>query len=229
MTPLKTLALWTLLTTSTLCNSWAAGPGPAATSLLTGEVLEMKDVESYTYLRLKTQDGETWAAVGKAAVKTGSQVRIENPMVMANFESKALHKTFKTIVFGNLVQIPSIMHMAPAPTANLGPIKVAKASGANTYTVAELISQASSLKDKAVTLRGQVVKFNPEIMGKNWIHLQDGSGSAAAQTHDLLVTSRATAQVGDVVTVSGTVRTNQAFAAGYSYKVMLEDALLTKP
>ena len=52
MTPLKTLALWTLLTTSTLCNSWAAGPGPAATSLLTGEVLEVKDVESYTYLRL---------------------------------------------------------------------------------------------------------------------------------------------------------------------------------
>ena len=43
--------------------------------MITGEVLEVKDVESYTYLRLKTKDGETWAAVGTAPVKVGARIR----------------------------------------------------------------------------------------------------------------------------------------------------------
>ena len=230
MTPLKALVLAGLLMTTPLSSSWAFGPTVAASgSVLTGEVLEVKDVEAYTYLRLKTQDGETWAAVGKASVKKGAQVSIENPMVMTNFESKSLKKTFKTIVFGTLAGTPSVMHMAPAKPLDMGPIQVAKASGPNAHTVAEVVAQAKALKDKTITIRGQVVKFNPEIMGKNWIHLQDGSGSAANQSNDLLVTSSATAKVGDVITVTGVVRTDKDFTAGYSYKVMLEDATLVKP
>jgi hypothetical protein len=230
MTPLKALALAGLLMTAPLCSSWAAtSTPPLANLVLTGEVLEVKDVESYTYLRLKTAEGETWAAVGKAPVKKGAQVRIENPMVMENFESKSLKKTFKTIVFGALAQPASVVNLAPPTPMDMGPIKVARASAANAHTVAEVVAQAKSLKDKPVTLSGKVVKFNPEIMGKNWIHLQDGSGSAANQSNDLLVTSSATVKVGDVITVTGLVRTDKDFTAGYSYKVMLEDATLVKP
>jgi hypothetical protein len=71
-----------------------------------------------------------------------------------------------------------------------------------------------------------VVKYNPEIMGKNWIHLRDGSGSAADNTNDILVTSGVQVKVGDVVTVKGTVRTDKDFGAGYAYKVIIEDAVL---
>jgi len=230
MTPIKTLALAVLLTTTSLTTTWAAGPAPAATSgVLSGEVLEVKDVEAYTYLRLKTKDGETWAAVGKTAVKKGAQVSIDNPMVMENFESKSLKKTFKTIVFGTLAGAPGAMNMAPAKPVDLGQIKVAKAAGPNAHTVAEVVAQAKALKDKPVTISGKVVKYNPEIMGKNWIHIQDGTGSAASQTNDILVTSSATAKLGDVITVSGVVRTDKDFTAGYSYKVMVEDAVLVKP
>jgi len=105
-------------------------------------------------------------------------------------------------------------------------VKVAKAKGANAYTVAEVIAQAEKLKDKPVVISGKVVKYNGSIMGKNWVHLQDGSGNAGAGTHDLLVTSAAVAKVGDVVTVAGTVRTDKDFGAGYSYKVLIEDATL---
>jgi len=230
MTSLKALALAGLLMTAPLCSTWAAAPMPPLANLvLTGEVLEVKDVESYTYLRLKTAEGETWAAVGKAAVKKGAQVRIENPMVMENFESKSLKKTFKTIVFGTLADTPSVVSLASPKPVDMGPIKVAKARAANAHTVAEVVTQAKSLRDKPVTISGKVVKFSPEIMGKNWIHLQDGSGSAANQSNDILVTSHATVKVGDVVTVSGVVRTDKDFTAGYSYKVMLEDATLVKP
>jgi hypothetical protein len=231
----KLLAICLLVASSLTSNAWAAD-APAAKSAIpstvTGEVLEVKDVDGYTYLRLKTKDGETWAAVTTAGVKKGAKVSIENFTVMNNFESKTLKKTFPTILFGSLggtgaakgdVSPHSGAAVKPADTA---PIKVAKASGANAYTVAEVIGKATALKDKPVVVQGKIVKYNAGIMGKNWIHLQDGSGTAASETNDILVTTAAQAKLGDVVTVSGTVRNDKDFGAGYAYKVLIEEATL---
>ncbi|HPL79120.1 nucleotide-binding protein [Candidatus Skiveiella danica] len=229
------LALCLSVAVSLPTLAWAADaptPSAKASNVVSGEVLEVKDVDIYTYLRLKTRDGETWAAVSKAPVKVGAKVTIENPSVMKNFESKVLKKTFPTIVFGTLAgtggkEFASAHANAPqAVTAATAPIKVPKASGANARTVAEVHTKSAELKDKPVVVAGQVVKFNPAIMGKNWVHLRDGSGDAAKETNDILVTTQAQAKVGDVVTVSGVVRTNKDFGAGYTYKVLIEDATL---
>jgi len=211
-------------------------PAPAApaSAVLNGEVLEVRDVESYTYLRLKTKEGETWAAVGKTAVRKGAKVTIENVTVMNNFESKSLKKTFPTIAFGTLAGAganapasgdPAAMpHSGNVKTPDTGDIRVARASGANAWTVAEVIAKAAALKDKPVQVRGKVVKYNSGIMGKNWIHLRDGTGSAESGTNDILVTSVNRVKTGDVVTVKGIVRIDKDFGAGYSYKVLIEDA-----
>jgi hypothetical protein len=214
--------------------AWA-GETPSA-PVVKGEVLEVKDVESYTYLRLKTKDGETWAAFNKTPVKKGDEVTIENVMVMNNFESKSLKKTFKTILFGTLGSAGggvssssnemATAHSSLAKTTDTGDIHVPKASGANARTVAEIITRGTELKGQTVLVRGKVVKYNPEIMGKNWVHLRDGSGSAADNTNDILVTTMNQAKIGDVVTVKGIVHTNQDFGAGYSYKVLIEEATL---
>jgi DNA/RNA endonuclease YhcR with UshA esterase domain len=212
-------------------SSWA-GDVPtkvAPSSVVTGEVLEVKDVESYTYLRLKTKDGETWAAVSKASVKKGAKVTIDNVMVMNNFESKSLKQTFPTILFGKLggtgndVASP---HAGAAKVLDASPIKVAKATGTNARTVAEVVTKAAELKDKPVRVSGKVVKYNPEVMGKNWVHLRDGTGAAADNSNDVLVTTAAQVKLGDVVTVTGVVRTDKDFGAGYFYKVLIEDAKL---
>ncbi len=122
---------------------------------------------------------------------------------------------------------------APSPHGSMGKAtnmvevaddKVAKASGPNAKTVAEIITQAAGLKDKTVLVRGKVVKYNADIMGKNWIHLRDGSGSAAAKTNDVLITSMNEVKVGDVVTAKGVVRTDKDFGSGYFYKVIVEEA-----
>lgn len=209
---------------------------PAVATAVKGEVLEVRDVESYTYLRLKTRDGETWAAVGKTPVKKGAEVIIENTMVMKNFESKSLKKTFPTIVFGTLGGAGGSMpvagngmataHSGIAKTADGGDINVPKAIGANARTVAEIMTKGAELKDKPVLVRGKVVKYNPGIMGKNWIHLRDGSGSVTASTNDVLVTTMNQAKAGDIVTVKGIVRTDKDFGSGYSYKVLIEEATL---
>ncbi len=147
-----------------LCAAWAADMPPSAP--FTGKVLEVKDVESYTYLRLKTKDGEIWAAVKKTPMKVGTDVTIDNPTVMTNFESKTLKKTFDRIVFGSLVapggstDMASV-HAGMSKPVDAGDIKVAKAAGPDARTVAEINARKADLKGKPVVVRGKVVKFTP--------------------------------------------------------------------
>jgi hypothetical protein len=224
---MKTFVAICLLVAASFATPVWAADNPA--SVITGEVLEVKDVDMYTYLRLKTKDGETWAAIDKVAVKKGAKVTLENVMVMKNFESKSLKKTFPTILFGNLggtAQAAANPHASGAQAADTGPIHVPKASGANARTVADIVSKAAELKDKEVQVRGKIVKYTAEVMGKNWLHLRDGSGTAADNTQDVLVTTTSPAKLGDVVTATGVVRTNKDFGSGYSYKVLIEETTL---
>ena len=110
--------------------------------------------------------------------------------------------------------------------SDVGPIKVAKAEGGK--TVAEIFAQRAALKDKEVAVRGKVVKFTPEVMGKNWIHLRDGSGSREKKDDDITVTTAATAAVGDVILVRGVVKLDRDLGAGYTYSAIIEDAKLSK-
>jgi hypothetical protein len=237
--------LLAVLLTLALGAAWAAQP-PAAVPPLKGEVLETRDADPYTYLRLKTAQGETWAAVMKAPVKKGAQVTILEPMTMANFESKALKMKFDTIVFGTLAgtAAPSMGAAVPASSSAMGtnasphgnaaksadvPVeKVAKATGPDARTVAEVFAQRAQLKGKTVAVRGKIVKFAGNIMGKNWVHLRDGSGAAADGTNDLVVTTKQDARAGEVVTARGVVNTDVDIGMGVKYKVLLEDATFQK-
>lgn len=216
------LAIGMVVVSSFVC----AAENPAPLAPVKGIVLEVQDVESYSYLRLKTRYGETWAAISKSSVKKGSEVTIENGMVMNNFESKTLKKTFKTILFGTLAVAPgaSMASAHAAKAVEIGDVRVTKAVGENTRTVEEINTKAIELKDKQVLLHGKIVKYNSGIMGKNWLHLRDGSGTGA--NNDILVTTNSQAQAGDVVTVKGIVRTDKDFGSGYNYKVMIEDATI---
>jgi RecJ-like exonuclease len=84
------------------------------------------------------------------------------------------------------------------------------------------------VKDKAVEVRGKVVKVNPDIMGKTWIHLRDGTGDAEARTNDLTITTGDSAAVGDIVLVKGTVRTDINLGMGYIFSVMIDNATVVK-
>jgi hypothetical protein len=220
---------------------------PAASPAIKGKVLERIDAPPYSYLKLSTDKGEVWAAVEKTDVANGAEVAVKGPTPMPNFESKTLNRKFDLVYFGTLggaaeaagmgmmgagngapVNMAAQHAAAAAGPAEVGDVKVDKASGADARTVAEVYAQAGALKEKPVTIRGKVVKFNAEIMGKNWVHLRDGSGTADAKDNDLTITTSDTVAVGDVVVAKGTVRTEKDFGAGYKYPVIVEDAKLSK-
>lgn len=89
-------------------------------------------------------------------------------------------------------------------------------------TVQEIYQEKAKLNGKRVTLRGKVVKYSAAIMGKNWLHLRDGTGKAPA--NDLTVTTQAQAKVGDMVLIEGVVTLDKDLGSGYKYDVIIEDA-----
>lgn len=211
---------------------------PADNTTVTGMVVESMDAGAYTYVRLMGPDGEIWAAVNETALKPGSKITIDNAMWMENFESKTLKRKFDHILFGSIVTggetaaaLPPGHPPAAAaagtqtlPAEGLGDVKVEKASGKDARTVAEIWEQRASLKGAEVVVRGKVVKFNSEIMGRNWLHLRDGSGSPEKRDNDITVTTSEVMAKGDVVTIRGKVVLDQDFTAGYAYPVMIEGA-----
>lgn len=204
-----------------------------------GEVQEVLEASGFTYMRLKTKEGEYWTSVPKTAIAKGATVDVENIMAMRDFRSNSLNRTFPLLLLGNLagkaaanphgsggaVNPHNGMVQAPPPAVD---IKVSRATDANARTVAEVVTKSAELKDRPVSVRGRIVRYNEGIMGRNWIHLRDGSGTDADYSNDVLVRTTQAAKVGDIVTADGTVRTDQDFGSGYAYKVLIEDAKLRK-
>lgn len=115
----------------------------------------------------------------------------------------------------------------PPPAADKADVDlsgIAKADGGK--TVEEVYKEKGTLANGKVVVRGKVVKVNPDIMGKNWLHVRDGSGGDG--TNDLTVTTAGTLpEVGEVVVVTGTVVLDQDFGMGYQYPVIVQDAEIT--
>jgi hypothetical protein len=224
----------------------AAAPvaDPAVPVSLSGKVLQTMNASGYSYIYIELADGtKKWVAVTQANVKVGDQMSFKPGMEMGRFESKALNRSFDSIVFSEGVISGGSTAAAPDPGKGEGvspgsqgatkdkaaKISVTKATGPNAITVAEAYSKSAKLNKKTVVIRGQVVKFSSGIMGKNWIHIQDGTGSETKKTHNLVCTSKTgVGDIGDVVTITGTLIKDRDFGAGYKYPVIIEDAKITK-
>ncbi len=222
-----------------------------------GKVLEVQSAGGYTYLLIKHEQGEIWIALPESKVEAGQEVIISPGMMMKSFESKALNKTFDVIIFSSGLAGADDTHpvaaaggnphasadmQAPVDDAELAKlsggsaraivpadkVKVEKAEGENAQTVEECFANAEKLDTKTVQIRGKVMKFSSMIMGKNWIHLQDGTGDPEKKTHDLVVTTTGKAEKGSVVTLEGILHKDKDFGAGYRYAAIVEEAKVIK-
>jgi hypothetical protein len=230
----------TFLLTSLLVLGLAASPAPAAPGMadtLNGKVVETLNSGGYTYVLVDAGTQKAWAAAPQFPVKVGDTVAIGEAMPMKGYHSKTLNRTFDVVYFsGNVVvngkrtaEMPSMAGELPAGHPPMGKSGVAAGpdlSGIKRATggqiVAEVYSGKSKLAGKPIAVRGRVVKYNGGIMGKNWLHIRDGSGTEG--TNDLTVTTAAKAKVGDLVLVTGVLKTDRDFGGGYKYGLIVEDA-----
>ena len=211
-----------------------------ATATSTAGALEMhavvaKDVlqtSGYTYLQVKEGDKEYWVAVSRFEAEKGKTYYYNQSMEMSNFKSKELNRTFDNILF---IQDFSDQPIKPKPLPALttkgrqnmeqvGGIKVEPISGG--IKLSEIFTNPSNFKGKKVKVSGQVIKFSPEIMQKNWVHIQDGS--EANGSFDLTVTTLDVVEVGKVVSFEGVIAVDKDFGYGYKYDVILEESKVIK-
>ncbi len=206
----------------------------AENSALSGKVVETMNSGGYTYVLLEKNGKKTWAALPQTRVVKGQTITLMPGVEMGNFESKTLNRKFEKIVFSTgLVQSKS-EHEIKSPgssgsvVAPMEKIKVEKAKGRDAYTISEIYARLGRLDKHKVVVRGKVVKVSAAIMHKNWIHLQDGSGSVSRDNYDLVVTSQDLPKQGEIVTVSGTLHKDKDFGMGYKYKAIVEEASIKK-
>jgi hypothetical protein len=161
-------------------------------------------------------------------METGETVSYKDPLEMKNFTSKELQKTFETIYFvsdisnrsslSDIKQSATTPHQKPAIEKK--EISIEPAEGG--ISIGELFSNRDSYANKVVRIKGQVMKVSRAIMGKNWVHLQDGTGDLG--NNDLLITTQDDVTLGDVVIFEGTIALNKDFGSGYSYEILMEEA-----
>jgi hypothetical protein len=213
----------------------AGHPGTAGPGGAEGLVLESMNAGGYTYVRVKSAEGEVWAAGPLVAVDVGDRVRLVRGVPMKDFHSDSLDRTFESIRFvtaievvarsggGSAEEIVADVHGKGASheAGNVEP--VARAEGG--FTIEEIFARSSELDGAQVSVRGRVVKFSAKILGRNWIHIQDGTGGDG--TDDLTVTSSSVVEPGQVVLVRGTVAVDRDFGMGYHYELLIEEATVT--
>ncbi len=243
---LAVLLTASLLVSQTGCTETAKEPAaenpllatPVPPGMTRGTVLETMDSGGYTYVLVETSQDQTsqnqiWAAGPRTSVKVGDVVEIPQGMPMNQFTSKTLSRTFDVLFFVN--RISNLTTPAPTETSVSKPAvdKVADVADVSVdalepgQNIAWVYANTDSLANQPVSLRGKVVKYNSNILGWNFIHIQDGSGDVADRNNDLTVTSKATTAVGETVVLTGTVVLDKDFGSGYRFPVLMEDASIT--
>lgn len=188
-------------------------------NLFKGKILETMNAGNYTYVKVQGKNETIWAASSEVSVSVGQEVELIQGMPMKDFHSKTLNRTFPIIYFTPFL---SYEGKGEKEKLTIAPNAFKKAQ----YNVSEIHAKKNELEGKKISIRGKVVKVNLDVLGLNWVHIQDGSGEKA--TSDLTVTTKEVANIGDVVLVGGKVFKDKDFGHGYKYAVIIQEANLTK-
>ncbi len=197
-----------------------------------GVLQEAIQTNSYTYLRLRENNNDVWLAVPKMQAELGKTYYYEGGMKMENFHSKELGRDFDKVIFlEKVAQSPDDLKKSEPTTDYTSNVKssIVKTETKiepvqDGITVAELFANKEKYAGKTVKIRGKITKYNKAIMKKNWIHIQDGTEYNGK--FDVVATSKQEFKVGDVVTIEGTVTLNKDFGYGYSYEILIENAVI---
>lgn len=194
-----------------------------------GVVLESVNGGGYTYLHIEDAfKNKHWVAVTGLAIENGVEVRLTEELRTEKFESKSLNRTFDKLIFASNLQ-----YRTKAPQeGNLALInEVVKESPykqKDTLSIQEAIDKRNELSGKKVVVRGKVVKVSRNILERNFIHIQDGTGANGEVGRIVFTSKDDTPNVGDIVRAEGVVSVDKNFGSGYVYKIIVENAQFIK-
>lgn len=194
---------------------------------------EVIQTNSYTYILAGEGNKQLWLAVNKMEVERGKTYYYSESMEMSEFYSKELDRSFDHILFvGNLSTQPIPASGQMPEKAMMEASKGSPAMGRvhtepmqpvdGSISLAELFEHQNELEGTNVKVLGEVVKYSPGIMRKNWVHIQDGT--SFGELYDLTVTTNEELNLGDIVLFEGVIALKKDFGSGYFYEIIMEDA-----
>jgi hypothetical protein len=235
--------LLSILLACATTQAWSYGksmPSPGAGAIAhTAEVLETMSSAGYTYVRVQEEGRAYWIALPQTSVEVGEKISFFEQMLMENFTSPTLNRTFDRILFVEAInrggELPAQAaaqvspHQRPAqpPVALDAPTALGSPEGR--YAIQAVFAKKGELSGKVIEVKGKVVKLSRRIMNRDWVHLEDGSGTAQDKNNRIVVlTTQSSMAVGDEVLAKGRLVVDRDFGYGYFYPVLLEDAEFTK-
>lgn len=209
-------------------------PPKASKSLSEFVAKEVLQVSNYTYVRGTQGGNEIWVALPKREVEIGKTYYFKPEMKMEDFESKDLERTFESIYFLSALydnsegkkqltgKVPEDEFHSKRQTEQKENLSIEPTEGVT--TINDLYAQKETFNNKKVKVKGVVTKYNPGIMDRNWVHIQDGTGGESS--FDLTITTQDITALGSVVSFEGIVAIDKDFGHGYKYELILESAVL---
>jgi len=188
-------------------------------------VVDKINTSNYTYLQVSENKKTFWIAVPSMEIEIGETVYFSKFMEMKDFKSETIDRTFSSLLFvedARKSATPDHMKQVHSGAMTVSKQNVKIEPLDDGYTIEKIYAEKNDLIGKLIEVKGKVVKYNPQIMNRNWIHIQDGTGSA--NDYDLVVTSADEVKVGDIIIVKGPVTIDKDFGAGYFFPVVIEDA-----
>jgi hypothetical protein len=202
----------------------------------TGTVLESTIAGKYIYIRLKVGEKEVWLSTLpeflKVKISKGDLIEYQGGIPMQNFTSKALNRTFESILLITKIKVVE-MDSIKVPEDEYHKVKTADITHAvppskgeiekakDGRTIAEIFAEREALKGKEVILQARVMKVSKRILKKNWVSLQDGTGTSP--DNNIIFTTLKDLAINDVITVKGIIKTDVNLGGNYKYKVLIED------
>lgn len=186
-------------------------------------VKEVIQTSGYSYLRVKEGEKEMWLAIVKIPATIGQTYTFDDAASIKDFTSKELKRTFQEVFFlAKLTLVPEnkiILEKNKSKTSK-------KPTKAVDVSIEKLYENKKSFSEKTVRITGKVTKRTPDVMGKTWIHIEDGTSFSGK--YDLTITTNQEVKVGDEIIVEGEISLNKDFGSGYFFEVMMEDGTIQK-
>lgn len=205
----------------------------------TATVLETMSSAGYTYIRVEEKGKAFWIALPETQVSIGETISFYEQMLMENFTSRSLNRTFDRILFVEAInkgsELPTQAKARPPlntkPTEQSTEPEKPKELGSpvGRFTIKQIFEQKDELAGKVVEVKGNVSKLSMQIMGRDWVHIEDGTGTKPEKNNKIIFrTIQGGIAVGDEVVAKGVLYVNKDFGYGYFYPVIVEDAVFTK-
>ncbi|MES9850479.1 MAG: hypothetical protein ABW170_01440 [Candidatus Thiodiazotropha sp. L084R] len=224
-------------------KAWSYGTGKSDQNpggiAHTATVMETMSSAGYTYIRVEEKGKAFWIALPETQVSVGEEVSFYEQMLMENFTSKSLNRTFDRILFVEAInkgsKLPDKAIVIPSPNKKppeqltekqkpkLSDIPVGR------FTIKEIFEQKDDLVGKTIEVEGKISKLSSQIMGRDWVHVEDGTGTKQEKNNKIIFrTTQAGLAVGDDVVAKGILYLNKDFGYGYFYSLIVEDSVFVK-